>query len=156
MYRPVTTADAPYTHGMLRDGVHELLRKFCDSPIGQQLHDVDRAKGRCKPASLTLLGLMHERGMTDAELLNFNREGEQHYVIQLDGLIIDPSARQFPEHAMANVPIVVPYDDFAKAWDPGPLPVDFADVWNARFIHRVGDKPPEWRSAREGLPDVDF
>lgn len=90
--------------------------------------------------------------MTDAELLNFNRPGSTHYVVELDGMIVDPSARQFPEHANADVPRVVPYASFAMEWDGDPLRVNFTNEWDARHIHKVGDRPPEWRSAAKGLP----
>jgi hypothetical protein len=130
----------------------EVVEEFRSSQTGQQLHDCKEASGRCKPAALALLALMHERGMTDAQLLNFQRRHahEEHYVVRFGDVVIDPSARQFHEHRDADVPFVVPYDEFASRWDPEPLRVDFDDEWGLR-IHKL-DFVPEWKAAREGLP----
>jgi len=124
-----------------------VLAEFRASTTGQQLSHPCEARGRCKPASLALLGLLRERGFSEAKLLNFVREGEEHYVAQLADLVIDRSARQFDEHA--DVPAVARYRDVAWEWETS-IPVNFDDPW-ARRIHNVRNRPPEWHAAKKGL-----
>jgi hypothetical protein len=143
---------ATYTDFVFDSAVHAALVEFRNSPIGQQLFDPAQANGRCKPAALALLALLRERGYEHSRLRNYIRPGEQHYVVELDGTIIDPTARQFAENATAEVPKVVPLEEFEAAWDPHSLVVNFEDVYALRFIHKLPNQLPEWRSARDSLP----
>jgi hypothetical protein len=125
------------------------LTEFRTSPVGHQLSDPGQAKGRCKPSAIALLGLLHERGFTDACLVNFTKPGAEHYVVRLADIAIDPSARQFDREA--DVPRVVGYRSIAKEWD-AYSPVIFGNAWD-RKLHKLPARPPEWRLAQRELPD---
>ena len=134
----------------LDEMLSDALQEFRESQTGQQLHEPAEAVGRCKPGSLALLGLLRERGLDDASLLFMRREGEVHFVVQLGDLVLDPSCRQFPEHAGAEVPGVFRHDEVVTRWAHA-LTVHLSNPWDTR-VYDVPRIPPEWRSAGRGLP----
>lgn len=127
------------------------LTEFRTSPVGHQLSDPGQAEGRCKSSAIALLGLLHERGFTDACLVNFTEPGAEHYVVRLGEIGIDPSARQFdPE---AGAPRVVAWRSISKEWE-ADYPVTVGDAWD-QTLFDLPARPPEWRLAQRGISAAD-
>lgn len=142
VHTPADEARTLETMGEPAIDLHDILVEFSASDLGRQLHDPDLARGACKSVSLALLSLLHERGFSDTTLLNLTRRCDQHFVVLIDGNVLDATRRQFD--AQAPVPHICSYGEVVSEWTTCNA-VRVRDRWDQR-VHRLPQRLDDWAS----------